>query len=76
MNIISNLRNKYRSLQPDQNNALIAGICAGVANWLNTDKMLVRAAFILLAVFSGFGIVLYLILFFLMSDEVKSFLIK
>jgi phage shock protein C len=49
----------------------IAGVCAGLADAFGISVTLVRAAFVLLALppFSGIGIVLYLVLWFLMPTE-------
>jgi len=49
----------------------IAGVCAGLADAFGVSVTLVRAAFVLLALppFSGIGIVLYLVLWFLMPAE-------
>jgi phage shock protein PspC (stress-responsive transcriptional regulator) len=52
----------------------IAGVCAGLADAFGVSVTLVRAAFVLLALppFSGIGIVLYLVLWFLMPAEGDS----
>jgi phage shock protein PspC (stress-responsive transcriptional regulator) len=49
----------------------IAGVCAGLADAFGVSVTLVRAGFVLLALppFSGMGIVLYLVLWFLMPTE-------
>ena len=49
----------------------VAGVCAGLAEAFGISVTLVRAAFVLLALppFSGIGIVLYLVLWFLMPAE-------
>jgi phage shock protein PspC (stress-responsive transcriptional regulator) len=49
----------------------IAGVCAGVADALGISVTLVRAVFVLLALppFSGIGVVLYLVLWFLMPSD-------
>lgn len=47
----------------DTDNALIAGVAAGIANYFGTDATLVRIIFVLLTIFGGgLGIVLYLVL--------------
>ncbi|MBB2985652.1 PspC domain-containing protein [Terracoccus luteus] len=46
-----------------------AGVCVGLARWLGVDALVVRAAFVLLAVFFGMGIALYLVLWLLMPKE-------
>ncbi|MDD5185615.1 MAG: PspC domain-containing protein [Paludibacter sp.] len=54
-------------------NQLVAGVCAGIADYFEWDPTLVRVAYALLSIFSaGFpGLVLYIILWIIMplSDE-------
>ena len=49
----------------------VAGVCAGLAEELGLSVTVVRAAFALLALppFSGVGVLLYLVLWFLMPPE-------
>jgi phage shock protein PspC (stress-responsive transcriptional regulator) len=55
----------------DTESRKIAGVCAGLADAFGVSVTLVRAAFVLLALppFSGIGIVLYLVLWFLMPAD-------
>lgn len=47
----------------DTNNALIAGVAAGIANYFGVNAAVVRVAFIILAILSwGAGLILYLFL--------------
>jgi phage shock protein C len=39
---------------------MVAGVCGGIATFLSIDATIVRIVFVLLAVFGGSGIVLYL----------------
>jgi phage shock protein PspC (stress-responsive transcriptional regulator) len=45
----------------------LAGVCGGIAAYMNLDATLVRAAFILLTLFSGIGLIAYLVLWLLGS---------
>jgi len=47
---------------------LIAGVCSGIAESLHVDPIIVRTAFIILTIAGGFGIPLYLGLWFLMRE--------
>jgi len=47
---------------------LIAGVCSGLAEALHVDPIIVRAAFIILTVAGGFGIPLYLVLWWFMRE--------
>ena len=53
------------------NNKMIAGICAGIADYFNLDPTLVRVAYVLISIFSaGFpGLLVYLILMLVMPQE-------
>jgi phage shock protein C len=48
---------------------LVAGVCAGIAAYFGVDPTLVRLAFVLLTVFGGFGILLYLGAWLVIPDE-------
>lgn len=53
------------------NNRVIAGVCAGLAEWLGWDLALVRLLYLLITIFSaGFpGIIAYAILWIVMPEE-------
>lgn len=46
----------------DVDNATIAGVCAGIANFFHIDVVIVRAIFVVMFFFGGFGFPLYIIL--------------
>ena len=52
-------------LQPERR--LLAGVAAGIAAALGVDPVVVRAAFVLLAVAGGLGVLLYLVAWILMA---------
>ena len=49
-------------------NSMIAGVCAGIAEWLGWDPTIVRVAYVLISIFSvAFpGILVYIILWIVM----------
>lgn len=47
----------------------IAGVCGGVAAYLGVDATAVRLAFVLLAFWRGFGLLLYLLMIVLVPEE-------
>ena len=55
------------------NNRVIAGVCAGLAEWLGWDIALVRLLYLLVSIFSaGFpGIIAYAILWIVMPEETR-----
>lgn len=52
-------------------NQMIAGVCAGIAEYFNVDPTIIRVAYVLLSVISaGFpGIIVYIILMLIMPVE-------
>jgi phage shock protein C len=53
------------------NNKMLAGVCAGIADFFNLDPTLVRIAYVIVSIFSaGFpGILLYIILMLIMPQQ-------
>lgn len=56
----------------DQQRAAIAGVCAGIANYLNIDVVIVRAIFVIMFLTVGFGIPLYIILWIIIPRAKSS----
>jgi phage shock protein C len=50
---------------------MVAGVCGGLAEYLNVDATLIRVIFLLLAVFGGSGLVIYLAMWILVPDASK-----
>lgn len=48
---------------------IIAGVCGGLADYFNIDSSLIRIIFILLTLFGGGGILIYLILWLVTPKE-------
>ncbi len=48
---------------------MLAGVCAGLAQYLGMDVTLVRLIFVLLAFFASGGLLLYIILWLIMPME-------
>lgn len=53
---------RQERLYRDENNKLIGGVCAGLANYFGIDKLVVRIIFVLFAFAFFFGFIVYLIL--------------
>ncbi len=53
------------------NNRVIAGVCAGIAEWLGWDTALTRLLFVLVTLFTGIlaGLTAYLILWIMMPEK-------
>ena len=50
-------------------NKMIGGVCSGVANYLNMDVTLVRILTVVLTLFTGVPVILYLVALFLVPEE-------
>ena len=53
---------RQERLYRDENNKLLGGVCAGLANYFGIDKLVVRILFVLFTFGFGFGFIVYLIL--------------
>ena len=51
------------------NNKMIGGVCAGLAEYLDLDPTIVRIVWVLMVLFAGFGILLYVILWLIMPKQ-------
>ena len=55
-------RSSHRRLFRDPDDSVFGGVCAGIAHRLGVDPVILRAVMLVLGLFSGVGIPLYLIL--------------
>ena len=53
------------------NNKMVAGVCAGIAEYFDIDPTIVRAAYALLTIFTAglLGIIAYAVLCFIMPQK-------
>ena len=51
------------------NNKMIGGVSAGLAEYLDIDPTIVRIVWVLMVLFAGFGILLYIILWLIMPKQ-------
>ena len=58
-----------KKLTRSNNDVMVAGVAAGLAEYLDIDPVLVRILFVLMTVFGGHGILVYAILWLLMPKE-------
>lgn len=58
-----------KRLQRPVNGKMIAGVCAGIANYFNIDPTIVRIIYVLMFFMLGTGILLYLILWLVIPQE-------
>lgn len=55
-------------------NSIIAGVCGGLAEWLNWDPTIVRVGYVLISIISAAfpGILVYIILWIVMPPPEKN----
>ncbi len=51
---------------------IIAGVCSGLGHYFGLDPVLVRLAFVILALIHGIGILLYLVLWLVMEPATST----
>jgi len=59
----------YKKLYRSETNRVLAGVAGGLGEYFGIDPLLLRILFILLAVFGGGGVIIYLILWLLIPSE-------
>jgi phage shock protein PspC (stress-responsive transcriptional regulator) len=63
---------KQKGLFRSRTDVVIGGVAAGIARSLGTDSSLIRLAFVLLVIFGGTGVLIYLILWIAIPEEPES----
>jgi phage shock protein PspC (stress-responsive transcriptional regulator) len=58
-----------RKLYRSRTNRKLAGVCGGLAQYLNADATLIRVLFVVLALLGGPGLVIYLLMWILVPEE-------
>jgi phage shock protein C len=61
-----------RKLYRSANQRMVAGVCGGLAEYFNVDATLIRVLFLVLGVFGGSGIVIYLVMWIIVPDARKA----
>ena len=60
-----------KKLYKSRTDKKIFGVCGGIAEYLNTDSTVIRLLAVLLAVFAGSGVLVYIIAAFIMPDSLE-----
>lgn len=58
-----------RILYRSRTDRWIAGVCGGLGAYFNVDSNAIRLAFVLLALWQGFGVLVYLLMVIIVPDE-------
>jgi phage shock protein C len=61
-----------RKLYRSRSQRMIAGVCGGLAEYFNVDATLIRVLFLVLAVFGGTGLVIYVVMWLIVPDVSKA----
>jgi len=55
-------------------NRILGGVASGLADYLNLDPILVRILFVVISIFNGIGIILYIILWIVIPENSNEFM--
>ncbi|NDJ53027.1 MAG: PspC domain-containing protein [Chloroflexi bacterium] len=58
-----------KRLYRNRSDKVIGGVCGGLGTYFNLDPTLVRVVFVLFTLAGGSGILLYIILWIIMTEE-------
>lgn len=58
-----------KRLVRSRSNKMLFGVCAGLADYLNIDPVIVRLLAVLLTLWNGVGLLIYLVLALIMPQE-------
>jgi phage shock protein C len=61
-----------RKLYRSRNRRMVAGVCGGLADYFNIDATVIRVLFLILTVFGGTGLVVYLVMWIIVPDVSKA----
>jgi len=58
-----------RRLTRNQKDKMIAGVCSGIADYMDVDSTIVRLLFAFALIFAGTGLLIYLIMWIIMPKS-------
>ena len=61
-----------RKLYRSRTQRMVAGVCGGLAEYFNVDTTVIRVLFLVLTLFGGSGLVIYLVMWILVPDASKA----
>jgi phage shock protein PspC (stress-responsive transcriptional regulator) len=65
------MKEKEKILYRSKQNRLVGGICGGIGEYFDIDPTIIRIIFILITLFGGSGIILYIILWLIIPSDKK-----
>jgi phage shock protein C len=51
---------------------MVAGVCGGLAEYFNIDTTVIRVLFLVLTLFGGSGLVVYVVMWIIVPDASKA----
>lgn len=60
---------EHKRLTRSRTNRQLAGVCGGLGEYFGVDPTLIRIAFVLVTIFAGTGLLLYIILALIIPEE-------
>jgi phage shock protein PspC (stress-responsive transcriptional regulator) len=67
-----NFIDSFKKLHRDDDNKMIGGVCAGIANISGLDVTLIRFLWVFTVLYFGFGIIPYVVLWILLPKKNKD----
>jgi phage shock protein C len=61
-----------RKLYRSRTQRMVAGVCGGTAEYFNVDTTVIRVLFLVLTLFGGAGLVIYVVMWILVPDASKA----
>ncbi|MCL2683003.1 MAG: PspC domain-containing protein [Bacteroidales bacterium] len=58
-----------KTLRRSINNRVIGGVCGGIAEYFGIDPVLIRLIFVIMAIFGGAGVILYILAWIVMPER-------
>lgn len=65
-------QNSYPIIHRSEDNKILGGVCGGIGEYFNIDPNIIRLIFVLLTVFGGSGIIIYLILWVILPSKSQT----
>lgn len=60
---------RFRGIYRSETNKIIAGVAGGLGEYFNIDPTIIRILFVLITIFGGSGLIIYIILWLIIPSE-------
>ncbi len=61
-----------KKLYRSKKDKIVAGVCGGLADYFDLDPIIIRIIFVILAIWGGSGVMLYIVLAIIVPEEPRS----